>query len=808
MAFVYTGQSAYDSDAIPASALGDEFLGWGSLGDYEIRQDNLNSNHTRWPGGIPSEDGMDFDGDGYRETAVFSLANPELMEWDRSNGTPREGLGDVLASAVGQGNSFSLVAPLSPYVETWLDSGDEAAFEMIRSEVSDFVDRICAGEFGETIPSDFVIELGSEYYATQTWRSAIAAGADPDELAHIFGSVSAVMADAFQDAVDRANATGLNDTGFNPVIAVQLGRLQSDNGTPDDGSPADNHTFIQAFSDLSHSGEVDLSAIDAVIWHRYNPRFEAIDDYVYSEAGRLDLQEAIADWQDLAGKDLALVVGWATPDITTISTLESSDVVAERYGPIMASSILQQFSVLADSGMDYGSVFGTDIITSFQVGMAGGKTTYFGGQLYGMMAESLAGTHLLAQPGADEHSGGIGSNTAAILDGVPVEDSSVNLYAFEDDQKVVVFLAAKDFPGSSLPYNLDVQGAYSDIEITTLSAEDRYDAVGSFGTIEADPRFSNGVTSLDLTFDTDYEVIRVVMTKDPDAVGDPAVIDPPPPEIPDTADPDITRITTTRIGETLHGGAGDDTIEANHRGASISGWNGDDLLIAHEQNVYLWGNTGNDTLISGLDHTVMGGGDGNDLLMLDMSEAGHLARGGEGMDVFDITTGPAEATSWLADFDPAQDVLIINGAQVDLDHLDQDMSLGQISGAQTLTVGSSTLVFAEPDALDGGAQDSGSGPPADTSHDDDSAEDQDDPSSGSCFVASAAYGDLRHRDVVDLRGFRDNVLLPHPVGRIMIRIYWRIGPAMARHIDSRARSGRAARAAISAIIGMIRAAQR
>lgn len=48
-----------------------------------------------------------------------------------------------------------------------------------------------------------------------------------------------------------------------------------------------------------------------------------------------------------------------------------------------------------------------------------------------------------------------------------------------------------------------------------------------------------------------------------------------------------------------------------------------------------------------------------------------------------------------------------------------------------------------------------------------------------CFVATAAYGDPYHQDVVFLRKYRDEVLKSHAFGRAFIAIYWKIGPFLA-----------------------------
>ena len=52
-------------------------------------------------------------------------------------------------------------------------------------------------------------------------------------------------------------------------------------------------------------------------------------------------------------------------------------------------------------------------------------------------------------------------------------------------------------------------------------------------------------------------------------------------------------------------------------------------------------------------------------------------------------------------------------------------------------------------------------------------------SGATCFVASAAYDDPNHPDVMYLRGFRDTVLAKNLAGRALISLYWKIGPTLA-----------------------------
>lgn len=73
--------------------------------------------------------------------------------------------------------------------------------------------------------------------------------------------------------------------------------------------------------------------------------------------------------------------------------------------------------------------------------------------------------------------------------------------------------------------------------------------------------------------------------------------------------------------------------------------------------------------------------------------------------------------------------------------------------------------------------------PSQPENEDDEGEDEDvnDPlsSGAACFVATAAYGDRLHPDVVALRFFRDRHLVRWRAGRSFIKFYWRWGPRLA-----------------------------
>lgn len=77
-------------------------------------------------------------------------------------------------------------------------------------------------------------------------------------------------------------------------------------------------------------------------------------------------------------------------------------------------------------------------------------------------------------------------------------------------------------------------------------------------------------------------------------------------------------------------------------------------------------------------------------------------------------------------------------------------------------------------------------------------------SGATCFVASVAYDDPNHPDVMFLRGFRDNVLSKSARGQAFIAWYWRNGPKLARIAGKSAVLRKGARVAISGIVRLLK----
>ena len=59
--------------------------------------------------------------------------------------------------------------------------------------------------------------------------------------------------------------------------------------------------------------------------------------------------------------------------------------------------------------------------------------------------------------------------------------------------------------------------------------------------------------------------------------------------------------------------------------------------------------------------------------------------------------------------------------------------------------------------------------------------------SGGCYIATMAYGEYDHPQVLELRKFRDEILERSLIGRLFIRIYYRFSPRLVMHMQYKKR---------------------
>jgi hypothetical protein len=77
-------------------------------------------------------------------------------------------------------------------------------------------------------------------------------------------------------------------------------------------------------------------------------------------------------------------------------------------------------------------------------------------------------------------------------------------------------------------------------------------------------------------------------------------------------------------------------------------------------------------------------------------------------------------------------------------------------------------------------------------------------SGATCFVASVAYDNPNHPDVMFLRLFRDEALCQHEFGKAFIAWYWQNGPKLAKFVGRSNVLRKIAKAHISGIVFLIK----
>ena len=75
---------------------------------------------------------------------------------------------------------------------------------------------------------------------------------------------------------------------------------------------------------------------------------------------------------------------------------------------------------------------------------------------------------------------------------------------------------------------------------------------------------------------------------------------------------------------------------------------------------------------------------------------------------------------------------------------------------------------------------------------------------GRCFLATVAYGSELAPEIHYLSDFRDRVLIHNSYGRVLIKVYNRLGPHLAKFIENRPRLKALTRCVLTQLIKPIR----
>lgn len=432
-------------DPISGSILGGEYLGWTGFPGFKAQAAEIPIGHLRWPGGINAEDRIDTDGYAYDLSTTSVVDN-----WETWNGSPKAGLSETMEFARDHEMSFSMIVPTARYVEAAMQNYD-LAIEWLQNDLAVFTNRLATNHFGQLPP--ITLEVGAEYYSTNIWE---------DNSGSL--DVLALFSNIFAEVVVQLSLA--EDTyGEMYDVAVQMGRFQSrDDPTSGErnGEAADSLKFIEAFVDYG----VDQK-IDSVIWHRYTERYDQIDDafrqqiHPENEMSTL-LPDHLSLWQAGLQNELDLVVSWLSPNVDSSGQNENS---AFDHGPQSAHNILQMFSEVAAAGADIATVYGMDIQWpgSLSFGSPDSPDIYYGGAVYGLVAESVVGLSV-----TDAYK----SNTLAkSSENEVLRQDHANFFVFEGEGKAVIFVAAGNLVSENLlvSFDYDLMEQFNYARVTTLT---------------------------------------------------------------------------------------------------------------------------------------------------------------------------------------------------------------------------------------------------------------------------------------------------------------------------------------------------
>lgn len=441
-----------------------------------------------------------------------------------------------------------------------------------------YVDDIAGGEadvraFVEAVTrgdygpaTDVIFEVGNEYYANAAVYSSISA-TDYGEIASRF-------------AVAVAEAA-LTDV----TVAVQTGRTKAEN--------------TRILAEFDTAGE--KASVDATVFHQYPWSFDPVEERLQKSRERVD------EWEDLGMGGEVFMSEWNIGSSSDPSTDDAHD-----YGLAQNVATLEVVFQSFVAGVDYAAIWGVQQNNKTSLGGNEGNNTFFAaGELFRLMAEEMPGTRSL---GKGVEAGG---------------EQSVVTYGFENDQEVIVYVAARDIDLTNGPVSvaIDLDGGAADfvsVAAQSLTTNDPVNDPRPLPTVSSfTPTLSivDGEVVANVDLSQDYQVVRLVFTKSATVMTD-------------------TVQTGGSADDVLASGAGNDTLFGEDGDDFLHANQGSDILRGGLHEDQLIGGVGNDTLNGGSHHDNILGGYGRDSLLggsgrdtLDGGAGKDVLRGGVARDV-------------------------------------------------------------------------------------------------------------------------------------------------------------------------------
>ncbi len=659
---------AAGSEVISESHFGGVFVGYRGIDRFDGLIDEVNSGLIRWPGGDAAE-----------RRDWYGLEFEDLVDPNSA----KAGLTEVFALAKSNGQDVAIVIPTSDYVL----SPEQAAIDLY-----DFLVRLQSGVIGEA-PPKVILELGNEYYAMPEFV----------ENPALYGEIASSMLEGVQAFLeDYPNA----EDAFDLAAMAQLGKSLEDNleiinaispSVIDEISGLTFHRYpwtmdgaeaIEGTVELGYQAWVEagldpgadlfVSEWNIASW----TRGEALSRYaaLYQENFGASVD---ADAIDLDARNhVDFEHFWQTgnlrgPGGTIIDTqwgLEKRD-----YGLSQASGMLDLFSSLVRSGVDYVSIYGIDTQHSARISFDDSR--FVGAAMFEMMSESLVGTRLLDLPYDNRR------------------DDTANIFAFQGTNKTVIYISAESLGlagASSATIDLSSfgEGALnitgrrltSELDPNWMAVHGIVDVAGIDETPESRmyqagviddyvPVINDGI--LQIEFTESFEVIEIVIQHDEPI----STIDQPKPV-------ESVDLVGTIDNDLLVGGDGNDSIQGGIGNDTILGGDGRDTVLSGNGRDEVWLGAGNDLFRDGAQETSWGA----DLVYAGAGDDQLFAFGGD--DFIDLGSGNDVVQAGNGDdtilaYDGGDTIYAEDGD----DHVTSDATIGHFHGG----LGSDAIDFRSAD---------------------------------------------------------------------------------------------------------------
>jgi hypothetical protein len=441
-----TGPTAYVPGVSPISdfALGARYVSFDNPARFLAQTDGMNLGLIAWPGGALAE---------LREDRFGLEYDGLYAEW-----TGKPGLAEMMQIASVQNAALAVTLPTIRYV------GRE---HEIAAEVGDFLHTLLGGGYGP-LPRELIFEIGSEFF--QHFEG-------PDAAVQ-YGGIAALMIGAITAALEDP---AINTIGAEIGIAVQIGRTIAEDErvrsalTDEEISHVDyviHHDFKYQPDNADLLQEDTFLALDA--WDEAN-RAAGGDgtDFFFSAFNigswtRADVRDEWVAAEQAAGN--AVTGADIDLDARTNADFEAfwqSRLSEGAYGLEHATVLIELFSVHAELDAKASAVFGVDMAQPGRLSWRDADREdhlFAGGGLVEMLYESVRGTTPLGSEAPYD------------------KNNPVTAWGFENDDKLVVFLAAGQRPPGEVTIDIDGLGTiYRAVFADGLTAAIRPDWMEVFG---------------------------------------------------------------------------------------------------------------------------------------------------------------------------------------------------------------------------------------------------------------------------------------------------------------------------------------